>query len=200
MKFNETNLPEMYSKGLFEEKCMDLAPEHTDKMFDIIFTATADLLNQTKSKDQVVAFIFRKLDKSFIAAAKVQYFENEDKKNPGNWSLVWTFDEADIPTDKACLKIDFTDAQTHSFFISAAGSKYGMQFKSDAMLVDCLTFALLQLRKWLDENAKEGAETVIELDGIFQARAAVEKGEKVFAIEPDGEIKNLIKSDSMIEK
>ena len=78
--------------------------------------------------------------------------------------------------------------------------KYGMQFKSDAMLVDCLTYALIQLKKWLDENAKEGAEVMVEQDAIFQARVAVENGEKVFAIEPAAEIKVLIKSDAMIEK
>ena len=75
-----------------------------------------------------------------------------------------------------------------------------MQFKSDAMLADCLTYALIQLKKWLDENAKEGTEVMVEQDAIFQARVAVENGEKVFAIEPAAEIKVLIKSDAMIEK
>ena len=198
MKLLETQLPGMYSKGLFEEKCLDLAPEHMDKMFDTLFTGVSNLLNHSKSMEHPVAFTFRKIDKSFIAGALVQFFDNEDKSNPGNWSLVWTFDEVDIPD--TALKIDFSDPQTHSYFIATAGEKYGMQFKSDAMLVDCLTYALIQLKKWLDENAKEGTEVMVEQDAIFQARVAVENGEKVFAIEPAGEIKNLIKSDAMIEK
>ena len=41
---------------------------------------------------------------------------------------------------------------------------------------------------------------MVEQDAIFQARVAVENGEKVFAIEPAAEIKVLIKSDAMIEK
>lgn len=198
MKLFETNLPAMYSKGLYEEKCSDLAPEHMDKMFDVIFTGTANLLSQAKSKDKATAFTFRKIDGSLIAAAVVQYFENEDKKNPGNWSLVWTFDEADIPENS--LLIDFSDTQTHSYFRAVAGEKYGMRFEGVAELVDCLVYALSTLKKWLDENAKENAETSIELDGFFQARVAVENGEKIFAIEPDGEIKNLIKDDAAIEK
>ena len=198
MKLFDTNLPAMYSKGLYEEKCSDLAPEHMDKMFDVIFTGTANLLSQAKSKDKATAFTFRKIDGSLIAAAVVQYFENEDKKNPGNWSLVWTFDEADIPENS--LLIDFSDTQTHSYFRAVAGEKYGMRFEGVAELVDCLVYALSTLKKWLDENAKENAETSIELDGFFQARVAVENGEKIFAIEPDGEIKNLIKDDAAIEK
>ena len=59
---------------------------------------------------------------------------------------------------------------------------------------------MIQLKKWLDENAKEGVEVKIEQDGIFQARVAVENGEKVFAVEADGEVKNLIKDDTADEK
>lgn len=198
MKLLETQLPAMYSKGLFEEKCLDLAPEHLDKIYDTLFTGVSNLLNHSKSMDHPVAFVFRKIDKSFIAGALVQFFNNEDSNNPGNWSLVWTFDEADIPD--TALKIDFSDTGTHSYFIAVAGEKYGMQFKTDSMLVDCLSYSLIQMKKWLDENAKEGAEVMVEQDAIFQARVAVENGEKVFAIEPAGEIKNLIKSDAMIEK
>lgn len=198
MKLFDTNLPAMYSKGLFEEKCSDLAPEHMDKMFDVIFTGVANLLNQAKSKDHPTAFTFRNIDSSLVAAALVQFFPNEDESKPGNWSLVWTFDETDIPEN--ALKIDFSDTQTHSYFRAVAGEKYGMRFEDVSSLVDCLTYALIQLKKWLDENAKEGAEVSVELDAIFQARVSVENGEKVFAVEADGEIKNLIKDDAAIEK
>ena len=58
---------------------------------------------------------------------------------------------------------------------------------------------MIQLRKWLDENTKSSEEALIELDGVFQARGAIEGGEKVFAIEPAGEIKILIKDDAAIE-
>ena len=198
MKLFDTNLPQNYSKMLFEEKCLDLAPDHMDKMFDVIFTGVANLLNQSKSQKHATAFTFKKIDGSLIAAAIVQYFENSDANNPGNWSLVWTFDQNDIPVDS--LVIDFSDTQTHSYFRAVAGEKYGMRFEDVAALIDCLACALIQLKKWLDENAKEGVETSIELDGFFQARVTVENGEKVFALEPAGEIKNLIKDDAAIEK
>lgn len=198
MKLFDTQLPQMYSKGLFEEKCLDLAPEHTDKMFDVLFTGASNILNQAKSQEKPTALTFRTVTGTLIAAAIVQFFANEDSNNPGNWSLVWTFDETDIPEN--ALKIDFSDVQTHSYFIAAAGQKYGIKFQDTGSLVNCITYVLIQLKKWLDENAKERSEVGVEMDGVFQARVAVENGEKVFAIEPAGEIKNLIKDDAAIEK
>ena len=197
MKLFDTQMPQMYSKALFEEKCTDLAPEHTGKMLDVVFTGTANLLNQAKSKEKATVFTFRKINGDLIAAAMVRFFENEDTNNPGNWSLVWTFDDADIP--EGALVIDLSDSQTHSYFRAVAGEKYGMRFEDTAAMTDCLTYALIHVKKWLDENAKEGAEVSLEFDGFFQARVAIENGEKVFAIEPDGEIKNLIKDDAAIE-
>lgn len=198
MKLFDSALPQNYSKVLFEEKCSDLAPEHTDKMLNIMFTAVSNLLNQSKSMTQPTAFTFKAVDGSIIAASIIQFFENEDSSKPGNWSLVWTFDGADIP--ETALVIDFNDPQTHSYFRAAAGEKYGIKFEDTASLIDCMVVLIQQLKKWLDDNAKEGSEVMVELDGIFQARVAVENGEKVFAIEPAGEIKNLIKDDVAIEK
>ena len=198
MKLFDTQLPQMYSKYLFEEKCSDLAPEHTDKMFDVLFTGVANLLNQTKSMSKPTAMVFRLVDGSVIAVAIVQFFANEDTENPGNWSLVWSFDETDIP--EGAVVIEFSDNQTHSYFRAVAGEKYGMKFEDTTSLIDCLISCITQLKKWLDENAKEGAEISVEVDGIFQARSTVENGVKVFAVEPAGEVKNLIKDDAAIEK
>ena len=198
MNLMDTQMPEMYSTNLFQEKCLDLAPEYTDKIFDVLFTGTANLLNQTKTMDHPVAYVFSTVDSKFVAAAIVQYFENSDSENPGNWSLVWTFSEEDIPENT--LKIDINDAQSHTYLKSAAIEKYNMKYNDVDSLVTLNVDALYQLKKWLDENAKEDAEVAVELAGVFQARVAVENNEKVFAIEPAGEIKNLIKDDAAIEK
>ena len=52
--------------------------------------------------------------------------------------------------------------------------------------------------RW-DDNASDVEETGVKLEGVVQFRVVVEDGEKVFAIEPEGEIKQLIKDDSSIE-
>ena len=198
MYFKESRLPQMYSKCLYDDKCYTISAGHTDKMFDVLFTGTANLLNDVKTKDHPVAYVFNNVNGNFLAAAIVQYHPNEDTDNPGNWSLVWTFYEKDIPDD--AMKMSLAVVQTHSYFRQVAGEKHNFQFKTTATCVDLMSCTLIQLRKWLDENAKEDAVESIELDGVFVARVGVEDGAKVFTIEPEGEIKNLIKDDAAIEK
>lgn len=198
MKLFDSTLPQNYSKALFEEKCFDLAPEHTDKMFDVLFTGTANLLKSIKSLEKPVVFMINELNGNMVAAAICQYFKNDDANQPGNFSLVWTFDHADIPEGALVTSMD--DTKTHSFFIAVAGSKYGIKFKDASCIVNTLGYTMVQLKKWLDENAKEGQIISVELDGVFQGRVEVQNGVKVFAVEPDGEIKNLIKDDAAIEE
>ena len=168
------------------------------RIFDVIFIGTATCLRNSKSMDHPVAYIFSRYDGVFVAGCVVQYFPNEDESNPGNWNMAWTFNENDIPENAVRISLDKGDS--HSFFIGVAGNKYGMRFLNESGLVTCIITALEQLKKYLDENVKENQECVIEQEGLFQARAAVENGEKVFSIEADGEVKNLIKDDAMIEK
>lgn len=198
-KLYETNLPMNFSKGLFEEKMFDLAPEHTDKYADIIFTGTSAVLNAAKSKDHPVAVIFKRIDGTLVAAAIVQYFPNEDLAKPGNWNLVWTFNETDIPEG---TKIhDFsTDQDIHPYYRAVAGDKYRIRFQNTESLTVVSIYLLEHIKKWLDENASATEEVGVEQDALFQARVAVENGEKVFALEPKGEIKMLIKDDASIEK
>ena len=198
MKLFDTSLPQMYSKALFEEACFDLAPEHTDKIYDTLFTGVANLLGAVKSLEKPAVFEIKNLNGNVVAAAIVQYFKADDDTNPGNFSLVWTFDEADIPENAVIMNFDNT--QTHPYFIATAGSKYGIKFKHSAALVNCLVYSVVELKRWLDENAKDGEVVSVEQDGVFQARVEVQNGVKIFAIEPDGEIKNLIKDDAAIEK
>lgn len=198
MKLVETTLPGNYSRDIYEDNNLDLAAEHVDKMFDVAITATADILSHTKSTNHPTAFVFNDLGKNFVAAAIVQFFESTDKDTPGNWSLVWTFEEGDIPENAVTITLD--DPSSHTSFRGIAACKYGITFKDTGCLTTCIVSTMIQLKKWLDENAKEGAEVIIEQDSLFQARVSVENGQKVFAMEVDGEIKNLIKDDAAIEK
>lgn len=199
MKLYDSNLPNNYARGLYDEKSLDLAPEHTDKIADVTFTATAMVLNGAKSKNQPVALKFEREDGSMVAAAICQYFENNDNKDqPGNWNLVFTFDESDIPDNTNVLSMN--NPMVHPFFRSVGGDKYHFTFKTVNDIIVLPTYFMEQLRKWLDENTKDGEELSLECDGIFQARGAVEGGEKVFSVEPAGEIKILIKDDAAIEK
>ena len=197
-KLCDTDLPDHFSRRLFKEKNLDLAAEHLYKVYDAAVTGIANLLSHSKSKDRPTASVIRRFDKVFVVGCVVQFFPNSDDSNPGNWSMIWTFNEADIPENALIIEIENGD--THSYIIAVAGDKYGMKYPDDSSFLACNIIAFLELKQWLDENAKENEEVGVEVEGLFQARVAVENGEKVFAIEADGEIKNLIKDDAAIEK
>jgi hypothetical protein len=195
----DTSFPENYSKGLYDSFNFDLNATHTGIIADVTFSSIASVLNSVKNPNKPSAFIVNKPDDAFVAAAITQYFPNEDDpKKPGNWSLTFTFSEEDIPEDAATYKL--TDSQIHSHFRAIAGDKYHFQFATPESVIILPSYLFSQLYKWLDENAKEGEEVCINYEGVFEARVAIEGGEKVFAIVPDGEIKVLIKDDASIQK
>lgn len=197
-KLYDTNMPNMYETGLFNEYSSTLSYNHTDKIIDVTLTAMANLLNSIKSKDRPAVFRFDRIDGSMVAAGIVQYFESEDKDEPGNWSLTMTFEEKDLPADAEYRSNK--DPMTHTFFRSAAGDKYNFTYNTPDAIIFMSNLLLEDIRKWLDENAKENEEVALQCDGLMTARVAIEGGEKVFSIELDGEIKMLVKDDAAIEK
>ena len=195
----DTSMPNNWSEMMLYEFEWDLRPEFAPKVLECIFTATAEILAAAKEKDFPVTLVYRKINKEIVAAATVQFFPNvEDPTQPGNWSLVWTFNAADIPENAKI--IEGTDSNVYVYYRAVAGSKFNFEYDSTDVINTLNVMTLAEIKKWLDENAKENDEVVLSLDNVFQARVAVEGGIKQFALEPIGEIKQIIKDDASIEK
>lgn len=198
IKLMESQIPQNYSTGLYSEKDYDLSADHTNIVADILFTGVAQCLGDVKDRKFPSAFVFEANNKDFIAAAIVQYFENkDDPSKPGNWSYTWTWYKDDVPANSKIYRT--TQQELSSYFRGVSQGKYGMAFKDVAGITEVNRYLLVQIKKWLDENAKEGEEVGVEEPGIFQASVVIEDGEKVFSLVPEGEIKKLIKDDSAIE-
>lgn len=193
----ETKIPQSVSTGLYTEKELDVSVDMVEKMLDVLVCSVTEILSDLKKVDTPIAFVFRKPNDDFIAAAIVRFYPNEDKSKPGNWNYVWTFYEEDIP-ENAQIKTMF-DMSLVSYFTGTAISKYGFFAEQPDHYGVTFSYLLQVIKKWLDDNADENEENGVSLDGVIQFRVAVENGEKVFSIEPDGEMKVRIKSDDMIE-
>ena len=150
MEFNSTNLPQNVSMGLYNEKSYDLDAIHVDKLYYVLFHSVSYVLKELKTKDNPVTFVIKDIKDNEIAAATVEYYDGEDD-NPGNWSLVWTFNPKDIPAN--AVKYDLSNDLYHPHFKSIAGEKYGMIFTDRTSLINLMTYIVEQLYKWLDENA-----------------------------------------------
>lgn len=195
----DTSLPKAWSERGMYEFGWDIVPEFCPKLLEVVFVTTSEILASAKTKDHPVVVKYTKPNKEMAAAAIVQFFPNdEDPTKPGNWNLSWTFDEADIPENAQI--IDGSDSNVFVYFRAVAGSKFSMEYDA-ADVINALNVSVLtELKKWLDENSKENDVIGITIENVFQARVAVEGGIKVFAIEPAGEVKMLIKDDAAIEK
>lgn len=195
----DTSLPNAWSEKMAYQYNWDITPIFAPKIIEVVFTATAEVLASAKLIDKPVALAYREANKQLIAAAIVQFFPNtDDPSKPGNWSLVWTFNESDIPENAQV--IEGTDPNVYVYYRAVAGAKFNMEYDAPDVINALNISVLTEIKKWLDENAKENDEVVISQDGIFEARVAVEGGIKVFAIEPAAEIKMIIKDDAAIEK
>ena len=198
IKLMESQIPQNYSTGLYSEKDYDVSPDFTNTLADILFTGVAMCLGDVKDRKFPSVFVFEENNSDFIAAAIVEYFENEDDPSkPGNWNYTWTWYKEDVPTNSKIYRT--TQPELSSYFRGVSQGKYGMAFKDTAAVTEVTRYLLVQIKKWLDENAKEGEEVGVEEEGVFQASVVIENGEKVFSLVPEGEIKKLIKDDSAIE-
>ena len=197
MEFKSTNLPHNIANGLYHEKGYEVGEVHIDKIFYTLFFGVANLLKDNKSQEAPATFIINDIKGKPIAFATVEYYPGEGD-NPGNWSMVWSFDVNDIPEKGD--KFDLQNDHTHVYFRTIAGEKFSMKFYDRTCIVTLLTYCVEQLYKWLDENAKENEVVEIELDGVFNAKVQIVDGKKEFAIDPMGEVKTIIKDDASSEK
>ena len=198
IKLMESQIPQNYATGIYNEKGYELGAEYTDKIVDVLFTGVTDCLADVKKQDHPTAFVFEQNTKDFIVAAVVQVLPNEDDATkPGSWSYIWTWYKDDVPSNATLVRC--TDIEMSVYFRSIATRKYGIQWKDVDAIHECCRYLILQIKKWLDNNAVEGEVVGVEEEGLFQASVAIENGEKVYSIVPDGEMKKMIKDDSMIE-
>ena len=195
----ETKVPEFFSKHLYSIQGYDLAAEHTDKILDTAVSGITACLHDLKSKDYPVCFKISKSDDSFIIAAIVEYFANEDDASkPGNWNYTWTFNKEDVP-ENAKIVTPY-DMNLMNYFSACSRSKYGFLFSKPQYMGDIFQTIFYIISQYLSDNASDSEENGVKMDGVIEFRCKVEDGVTIKSAEVDGEIKQRIKDDAAIEK
>ena len=198
VKLNETNIPQNFSTGMYNDKGYDISRDHTSLVADVLFTGVSECLGDVKTKDQPVAFVFKKNNDEFIAAAVVQFIDNkDDKSKTGSWSYTWTWNQDDVPNNSKIFGPEMPELGV--YFRGVSKNKYGAAFRDQAAIIEVTRYFLETLSKWLEENVVETEEIAVEEPGIFQAAICIENGQRVKSLVPEGEIKKLIKDDAAIE-
>ena len=181
----------------------DDRPERIVKAF---FASSAAYLSKVKvtKSDEAVALVLSDITGNFKFAGIVEYHENKDNPDePGNWSYVMTFDPKtldNLEKNKNVKKLLYSSDAFKGVFDKVSYDIAGIQFQHQTYMFDACVLVVDTLLQVLDREAKEGEVVDIELPGYFTASVSVEDGEKVFAITPDGHMKQIIKDDTALDK
>lgn len=181
----------------------DDRPERITKAF---FASVSYFLSKQKVKkqDEATALILTDVAGNFKFAAIVQYHENEENPDePGNWSYVMSFDPKSVENlekSKSVKKLLFSSSEFTSIFDKVGYDVAAIQFNHSSYIFDACLLVIDTLLQVLDREAKEDEVVEIELPGYFTAAVAVEDGEKVYSLTPDGHMKEVIKDDTALDK
>lgn len=181
----------------------DDRPERIVKAF---FAATAAYLSKVKvsKADEAVALVLTDVAGNFKFAGIVEYHENKDNPDePGNWSYVLTFDSNtldNLEKTKNLKKLLYSSDGFKAIFDKVSYDIAGIQFQHQTYMLDACMLVIDTLVQVLDREAKEDEVIDVELPGYFTASVSIEDGEKIFAITPDGHMKQIIKDDTALDK
>lgn len=198
MKIQETSIMTNMCEVLKEKTILWTTPERTDVLYKSLMLSISQFLGIHKKRDNKVALVIKDYADQFKLAGIVEYHPNEDEEMPGNYSYELTFDEADIASVPEVYSV--FDNMFQGVAQEVSLNYCDFTFVKNEQIVLIYSGCVEALKAWLDANAKENEEVVLEHEGSFQASVLVENGVKVFSIVPDGQMKRLIKGDSTIQK
>lgn len=192
MKLMESSIPTNYTTNLKAQQC-NWMPSNTFKMYDVIFRSMAEIVALNRKEDSKTAISCRDLKGNLLLSAVLEWNEPEDEGVvDGNWSLIFTTDEADL---EGASEFQFTDQQFQMIFTNVGLELYNMRI-ADALFITKYTVEAINcLLESLRVNAKDGEKFIIEEDEYFEASSIVENGVVEIGVIPGAKLKELIKND-----
>lgn len=180
----------------FSAMGVDVDEDVARTAFEVTFEGTSDFLRMVKSK-QKTALLFNDVKGNMIAAAVLEYNENEDEDGQPNYNYYWTFDKADVEGEDV-KKYESNQEQVVALFNTRCYESHHYKLTKAYAAIMAPT-CLSMLSDSLSENAKEGEEYTIAHEGYFTASSTVEDGKIVKSLLPAGPMKILIKDDSQVQ-
>ena len=195
LEFRETPIASHYVAVIKERWSMDYPENRVAELYRVIFNSIATMLKVNRNKNNPrIGFKLLNDAGEFRLGAILEYQKAEEsEEDTGNWVLSFTFYEEDMKDLNDCK-----DNMFDSFFTIADHEMYSTtcgHFVDGEVITDMFSAAIESLKSQLSDIADSGEEVVITLPGVFEASVGFEEGQKVYAIVPGHNIKQLIKDD-----
>lgn len=199
INFDESAIPAEYTLNLLEHYQLAWVNNRTAGIYRVVFTTMAKMLKERKSKSTPkVGFILKDSSGGFRFGAIMTYHAPDNEADAsdddkGNYTLEFTLNPDDMKD------MDVTIDNHSDMFVmvtadTAQDIMYG-RFKSMEFTNNLFIEAIDTLVKYLDANAIENDEFIVEYRGVFTASVTVEGGEKFISIVPGEMIKQIVKGD-----
>lgn len=199
INFEESQIPAEYTLNLLEHYQLTWTNNRTAGIYRVVFTSIALMLKERKAKSTPkIGFILKDAAGKFRFGAIMSYHAPDDgtentDDDKGNYTLEFTLNEADMKD------MDVTIDNHSDMFVmvtekTAQDVMYG-RFKTMEFANNLFIEAIDTLVKYLDANAIEGDEFIVEYRGVFTASVTIENGEKFISIVPGEMVKQIVKGD-----
>lgn len=201
LDFNETSIPSYFLLNIKERWGMNFPLNRVPEFYRVIFNSIATYLKHNRSKSSPrIGFKLVNDAGEFRFGAILEYQKPEDgeAEDTGNWVLSCTFYEDDMKNLDVCI-----DNMSNTFTTIVDGeifsTMYGHMTES-SVATNMFTAAIESLKDQLSKMADSGEEVEVSLPGVFKASVGFEDGQKVFAIVPGHNVKQIIKDDKGLAK
>lgn len=195
-EIKETTIPATLIAAAKNET-WEIGPDFVEAIYQSTIKAISEFLSIKKSKEQKVALSIKDLRDNVLLIAKISYHKGETEDDPGNWSFEMSLNNEDIDLTDTNVFAS-TDLGFYEVLTRTLRNLINHEFYNTTCANSLTTLAYKVLKQWLDENAIDGQVVETGVDGYFIASVAIEDGEKVMSIVPDGAMKSLAKGDSTL--
>ena len=189
------------SKHLYDEYSMIIAEHLIEKFYRVVFRSSAMMVKyHADKKNHRTGFSFKDKNGEFVYGVILTFNPpEEESEDGGNWTLDFTFNQADMKDVDDCIDnfsdVFYTILQTESYTAMHA------HVKSNEDLCILVAEFIRAIVFFLDENSNDSSEDVeLEMAHIFKASVGFDGGKKVYSLTPGDSIKQIIKGDDETEK
>lgn len=201
MLLTETSIYQTFSTQLQRDLELYASLAHFEMMEKGIIAGIGVFLCKTKAVESPTVLTITDYKGDCLLAASVEYDPAAEgqSETAGSWLINVRFDNKKIP-DKARI-VDIKEPACFAAFVQAARMN-GYEYLKEADIISISIIVVRTLLDWLDANASDSEPVSVELPGAYTAKVVVEKGEKIYGIELQEEIKTIIKGsgDELLSK
>lgn len=193
--FADTPIPNYFSTTIKERWGMDFFFQRVPEFYRVLFDSIAVMLkaNRNKTKPRIGFKLLNDAGEFRLGAILDYEVSEESEEDTGNWILSFTFYEDDMKDLDDCkdnMCDTFATIADHELYSTMFG-----HFVEESAITNMFSAAAECLKDQLSSLADSGEEYKVILPGVFEASVGFEDGQKVFAIVPGHNVKQIIKDD-----